>query len=189
MAIQEIERTCLNCEESFSVSPWEMKFNSCTFCNQDCYNVYRHRPEVIEARFWSKVDKTPGQGPWGNCWVWIGWTNEHGYGGFHSLQQMLAHRFAYELCHGPLSDREGALHRCDFPPCVRPDHLFAGTQVENMADCAIKGRTSGHLTVDDVLKIRSQNAGGVPKAQIARAFGVGATQIGRIVNRTTWKHI
>jgi hypothetical protein len=41
---------------------------------------------------------------------------------------------------GPIPDDMGICHRCDTPPCVNPDHLFLGTQKDNMADCAAKGR-------------------------------------------------
>lgn len=94
-------------------------------------------PKDIE-RFWAKVEKTPG------CWLWTGRTSPEGYGRF-SLGKRgdgLAHRIAFELVHGPLLPGIKVLHSCDTPPCVRDDHLFAGTQKDNVLDAVQKGRHS-----------------------------------------------
>ena len=86
-------------------------------------------------RFWSKVAKSDG------CWLWTAARNEQGYGEF-SLDGKLqrAHRVSFYLAHGRWPE-PNALHKCDNPPCVRPDHLFEGTHKENMADMTSKGRS------------------------------------------------
>lgn len=97
----------------------------------------------VEDRFWEKVDKSgpvvPGMES--NCWIWTGGKNKRGYG--HILinrRKVRAHRLSLELAGGPLLEGECALHRCDNPSCVRPDHLFRGSHADNMADMARKGR-------------------------------------------------
>lgn len=94
-----------------------------------------HRPSTSQ-RFWSKVDKTDG------CWQWTGHLSVDGYGVFwisHG-KRMFASRYSLEEATGvKLGDRY-ACHRCDNPRCVRPDHLFAGTQADNIRDMVAKGR-------------------------------------------------
>lgn len=81
------------------------------------------------------------------CWVWTRRCLPNGYGRF---REGYAHRTSYELVYGPLTDGVKVLHHCDNPPCIRPSHLFSGTQKDNMQDCLKKGRFSprGLLTSD-----------------------------------------
>lgn len=91
---------------------------------------------TIAERFWSKANKTE------TCWLWTGFT-VRGYGRFAVSTKRpaeKAHRFAWELTHGPVPAGMHVLHRCDVPGCVRPSHLFLGTHADNMADAKQKGR-------------------------------------------------
>ena len=88
-----------------------------------------------EDRFWSHVDKS------GNCWLWTAARDWHGYGSFRFPDRCVkAHRFSYELHFGPIPPGMFVCHHCDNPPCVRPDHIFVGTQSDNMRDASQKGR-------------------------------------------------
>lgn len=95
------------------------------------------RPEA--ERFWEKVKKTP------SCWLWTGAHKDGRWpygvlGGGASRVPKLAHRVSWELHHGPIPDGMNVLHKCDNPPCVRPDHLFLGTLSDNTQDMVAKGR-------------------------------------------------
>src|SRR3954467_8753663 len=108
------------------------------------------------ARFWAKVAKSE------ECWLWqganTGGTDPHG--SFNTGIENLAHRFSWLLHFGPIPKGLKVLHTCDRPLCVRPDHLFLGTQRDNMQDCAKKGRIysastrKNKLSDDDVREIR-----------------------------------
>ena len=87
-------------------------------------------------RFWSKVQKIDG-----GCWLWIAYRDSKGYGSFGLDGKVRkAHRVAYELTYGPLPEGAHVLHSCDNPSCVNPQHLRAGTHVDNMRDRVEHGR-------------------------------------------------
>jgi hypothetical protein len=94
------------------------------------------------SSFWDKVDKTPGQGPRGKCWTWKGSRRPEGYGRYwRGGTSVPAAREAWErVRRKEFPSGHLACHSCDFPPCVRPSHIFAGMPVDNTADSIAKGR-------------------------------------------------
>jgi len=159
-------------------------------------------PLPLAQRFWSKVDKS------GDCWIWTASYGSVGYGQFGIAGKLHgAHRVAYELVHGPIPEGLRVLHRCDNRACVRPDHLFLGTQADNMADMHSKGRGYSYfrqypervlrgeqqhaakLTDDVVRKIRRLHADGLNYPELAARFGVCKQSICNIVRRHTWRHV
>lgn len=96
----------------------------------------------LECRFWSKVYKTA------NCWFWVGNRNlKDGYGRiWTNRKNRRAHIVSWELHHKTtFPDGKSGLHTCDIKQCVRPDHVFPGTEKENCADSAKKGMHRGRL--------------------------------------------
>lgn len=147
----------------------------------------RIRP--LEERFWEKVPERPEEG----CWEWRG-ARRRGYGGFRDGERMVyAHRFVCEVTYGPSAGRH-ALHACDNPICVRPDHLRWGTHSENMADAARRGRrrrTDGEfsfrakLTWSQVAEIRRRSR--ERQVDLAAEFGVSPKTISSIIHGRNWK--
>lgn len=74
----------------------------------------------------------------GGCWEWNGTRWSSGYG--RCLRNRQAHRVAWEAVNGPIPDGLLVCHRCDNRPCIRPDHLFLGTQHNNLMDASAKHR-------------------------------------------------
>lgn len=119
--------------------------------------------------FFSRVEKTDA------CWLWIGSRDSHGYGKFSIKgRAVAAHRFSFELENGPIGPGVKVCHRCDNPPCVRPSHLFQGTQADNMKDMVAKGRSaSGDRSAmkrPDVVERANAKKRGRPNAARAEAW-------------------
>jgi hypothetical protein len=157
---------------------------------------------TTEDRFWSKVNKTA------NCWIWIGAKSKKSKrGNFRPggcAQKISAHRFSWILKNGPIPSGLCILHKCDIPDCVNPDHLFLGTQADNIADMDKKGRRKtvcvkpfkrgaqnivAKLTEKDVYEIRAiYKRGDISQKKIADRFSVSQTLISAIINRKIWAH-
>jgi hypothetical protein len=94
-----------------------------------------HEVRSAADRFWSKVEKSD------ECWKWTAGKHNAGYGVFWEKGRFYkAHRWSWERERGPIPDGLNLLHKCDNPACVRPDHLFLGTQKDNVNDMVSKGR-------------------------------------------------
>jgi hypothetical protein len=146
-------------------------------------------PQRIEKRFWSYVDKN---GPDG-CWLWRG-TARQGYGIFRVRnREVKAHRYAYELCVGPIPADMIVMHSCDRRNCQNPEHLRPGTHAQNAADKVAKGRQMqgerhpcARLTAADVRLIRESSDSHV---DLAKRFGVHMGTIIDVRRGKSWKHV
>ena len=101
---------------------------------------------------------------------------------------MSAHRVSWIIHHGPIeSSRIFVCHKCDNRKCVRPDHLFLGTNADNMKDAYKKGRSRGlnpsHGKLTDEQRREAVNLvrKGQSLAATGRQFGVSGQAIGHLV--------
>lgn len=106
-----------------------------------------HADDALQ-KLLSGVDRSGGPNA---CWPWVRFTDKHGYGRVWvgsrtdgSLQKIGTHVLAYRLTFGdPPADKPYILHTCDNPSCCNPNHLWTGTQADNLADMAAKRRGGG----------------------------------------------
>ncbi len=159
--------------------------------------------DSVLERFWEKVDKSDG------CWEWnAGLTT--GYGGFKlNGKRVLAHRMSWLITNGSIPSGMNVLHKCGNRKCVNPEHLYIGTQVDNVADAMKagthhvppkgychphlirKGAEHSNAKLDDsnVREIRLLRQDGMSCRELGRVYGVDHSVISEVVNNKIWKHV
>jgi endogenous inhibitor of DNA gyrase (YacG/DUF329 family) len=174
------------------------------YCSPDCVLLHREslRPTLTE-RFWKNVSKPDDPD---GCWIWVGHFDQEGYGRINVRLEggrrvlMNAHRLSWELHNGPIPDGMSVLHDCpggDRPDCVRPSHLWLGTQLDNIRDRDSKGRSArgercgnAKTTEAKVIEIRRRYAaGGISQVSLALEFNLSPSHIHAIISGTRWKHV
>jgi hypothetical protein len=158
----------------------------------------------LAERFWLEVFVCPYDM---GCWIWTGGTQKPNpsrlpYG---VLQVKLrgseprvnihvpAHRLSWAMHFGPIPEGKRILHSCDNAKCVRPEHLWVGTDADNHADMVFKRRIPfgerhvNHVaTCEEVTQIRSEVSAGSRQIALARRFKLSKQCVSDIVNRKTW---
>jgi hypothetical protein len=129
-----------------------------------------------------------------DCWEWGGALFENGYGAVKRNQkQYRVHRFVWALVDGHIPDGMLVLHKCDNRKCCNPDHLFLGTQLDNIHDMKRKGRdrfkrdTTTKLTGADAVDILQRRE--VSNTEMARKYGVSQSLISKIRSGRLWSHV
>jgi len=114
-----------------------------------------------------------------NCFEWNGSKDSNGYGLFGINHKLVrAHRFSFELFNGSIPPGLDVLHKCDNPCCVRPDHLFLGTDKDNVKDREEKGRgRKGRFFPQRNWKEICSAPGST--REVAKTFGVSQTSVAR----------
>ena len=189
---EQLRRVCIRCGATFTV---DKPSRSQKYCSHACY-IANQYGDTVDERFWSKVDR---RGP-DDCWEWQAGRHTLGYGAFRiNGQQKRAHRFAWEITHGPIPDGLLVCHECDNPPCCNPSHLFLGTVSDNTQDAANKGRLydasgsrNGHakLSEENVRDIRRMLAiDGRSTHDVAVLFNVSTATVRGIMRGKRWAHL
>lgn len=163
-------------------------------------HLNRRHPGNITAVFFERIAFGGS-----DCWYWVGNRNHDGYGYFchadnYGYDENLAHRLSWVLLKGPIPAGVKVLHRCDVRACVNPEHLFLGSQADNVYDMVAKKRhlafprageanVKAKLTDAQVIEIRRAFAAGETTLSLAERFNIFRSSIYKIVRNKTWKHI
>lgn len=156
-------------------------------------------PKPLAVRFWDKVKIDWRDGA---CWNWVAGKDDAGYGQVwidEKRRRARAPRVAWFLTTQEWPSK-WVLHTCDNPSCVRPLHLFLGTNLDNVKDRVQKGRSAvninpqpgekngnSKLSTEQVLSIRSRYTKGEKQVLLAKEFHVTQALISQITRRTAWK--
>ncbi len=154
------------------------------------------RDDAFVATFWKRVARSE------DCWIWTG-AKCGSYGQLqYRRQRLLAHRFSWVL-HAKQNCPEGQVvrHRCDNPPCVRPDHLELGSVAQNVRDTYDRNRRStgnpnvgtarpnAVLSNDLVASLRRQARSGQSIRSIAKGRELEYTTAYRAIRGIGWPHV
>lgn len=140
-------------------------------------------------KFYKKVES--------GCWVWISAKSQYNYGYItysykNKVKHIRAHRYSYEVHKGEIPEGLIICHSCDNRLCVNPDHLFIGTQEDNMRDMIKKKRqniSKGKLTESDVLDIKKKLLDGYSLNKLAKMYNSTKGNISFIKRNKAWKHV
>ncbi len=201
----KVWRNCRVCDKRFGIPPSTVRRGYGFFCSRACWRLSLGD---ATARFWASVDQ---RGP-DDCWIWKGKPHAAtGYGRFTVDGTTFgAHRYAYILTHGPITDGLLVCHTCDarYPAgdissrlCCNAAHMFLGSTADNFRDMHQKGRatqkrsrgekrSNARLTEDDVRQIRAEYArGGIFQHQLAARYGVCQATMYEAISGKTWAHV
>lgn len=159
-------------------------------------------PLTLRGYLWSnrilpKLHQTPS-----GCLEWREKQIANGYGRITITNgsQLSTHRVSLEVSIGRLLiQNERSLHKCDNPSCCNPEHLFVGSDQDNVLDKWQKGRANhavgeaySHtkLSASEVIQIRSEYASRTTSyGKLAKKYKVKPSAIVKIVKNVTWKHL
>lgn len=187
-----VTRRCASCGAEYNVAKPSINRR---YCSRQCWPHLQRTPD---ERFWSKVAIVDDPV---SCWPWTGMRYANGYGRFsEGRAPVYAHRFIWRVKNGPIPKGKYVCHRCDNPPCVRPDHLFLGSPSDNVRDMLTKGRSrpggargerhaQSKLTAPKVLELRQRVADGETLFSFFTEYGVTYSTAWSAVTRKYWKHV
>ncbi len=150
------------------------------------------------SKFWNKIRLIGASDD--DCHEWTRAMSPLGYGVVRMEgRNFFTHRVAYFLKHGPFPNKLNICHHCDNPKCCNSNHLFLGTQADNIHDMfqkdrrpSAKGIRHGSAKLNDVViqEIRALYATGKHTQRgLAKVYGMAYSGIFRIVNGLSWTHV
>lgn len=149
----------------------------------------------VKQRFLNKIIKTK------SCWIWNAGLFSSGYGQFfNGKNKITAHRYSYILHNGTIENNKLVVcHSCDNKKCVNPEHLFLGTQKQNIRDMMSKnrqkfGKHPGQLNgrakitkkqVDEIRKKYYNEK--ISALKLGKEYNISESQTLRIIKKQSWR--
>lgn len=152
------------------------------------------RKSSLISRFYEKIAFGSN-----DCWCWVGYVDQLGYGRLAHELENKSHRISWLIHKGEIPQGIKVLHRCDLRCCVNPDHLFLGTQTDNMQDMIFKKRGNhkgfpgtsnpmAKLNESKVNEIKSlRDNFGYSFKKIAKIMNVAPMTVHRAYTNKTWR--
>lgn len=204
---------CINIKRRLR-SEKNRKIYICKICNNEFFKKNSQEVCSLKCKLLKNINIK------NDCWEWNKSLTNTGYGKLiHEGKSLISHRVSFEVFKGEIPEGLFVCHTCDNKKCINPDHLWAGTQKDNILDAKSKGRLpiqfgrkhtqetkekfkkrlhsdrrgeKHHLRKlknEDVFKIRNMLENGLTQTEIANQFGVHSSAISNIKNRKSWSHI
>lgn len=186
--------SCLFCGIDFRSKNISPSIKGQQYCSYDCCHLDSNQSKPVILRVLDKIGKKDKTG----CMPWRGTKNSDGYGkAWVNGKAIYAHRAVWILFRGIITSETHICHICDNPICVNINHLFAGTNQDNIRDCISKGRqTRGEkvgvskLKEFQVREIRKKyKEGGVNYLEMSERYNVKPITIRNVIDKKTWKHV
>lgn len=158
--------------------------------------MIREHKQTIQQGYEKFVIKNPD-----GCWGWTGCKSNPGYGQFRfNMKRERAHRASWIINFGEIPKGMFVLHKCDNRICSNPEHLFLGTNLDNIKDMISKKRHSyigakgsknhmAKLTEKQVLEIRRRLSMGETNTSLAKEFFLHYNTILDIKNKSIWRNL
>lgn len=151
------------------------------------------KDKLLIEKFHSMVMPEPNTG----CWLWNGKIHNGGYGiMFTNGTSYLTHRLSYTIHKGKIQKGLFVCHTCDVRSCVNPDHLFLGSNEDNVADMVrknrqAKGEHNSKTKLDEhtVRQVMCLYSIGMGSTIISKMFSMSQATIWQIMHGKIWNHI
>jgi hypothetical protein len=186
---------CQYCKKEFMTFKSEINKGKAKYCSISCGVAFRNKAKALSPQeiFFKNISKEKHPN---DCWIYMVGAR---YGKMKIGEKTVsAHRYSYELHHGEVSEGKVICHKCDVKLCVNPEHLFIGTQKDNIHDMFSKNRDnrpkgSKHhntkLNEEKVLGIKELLMKGFKIKEVAEIYKVPYSTISQIKSEKSWRHI
>jgi hypothetical protein len=178
---------CKECVHKYKLQ-WQRKKNErkCEWCQKVFLYPSSNPTCSMKCRLLNGKKEVNG------CWEWQGTISKNGYGKTtDKCKHVMTHRLSYEIFKGPIEEGKNVCHNCDNRKCINPEHLWLGTDSENMQDAKNKKRlkecTHKKFNEMEVNYIRHELKKGLKMKTLADFFKVSITLIWFIKHNMHYK--